>query len=156
MFTLTYVDLEYEPNISCWDIWNDYRTLVIDWLLFQLATRLNAQKTYAIVIHNEIWHVNSYWILVIPIGIIEVTNTRKWFFWLYISSLHDYWPPSTWYSLLPNSWEKWRDVNYVLFSSSKCQKKISWNIKTKCVTDFLFFVKSSSMKYYTYHYEVST
>jgi len=36
------------------------------------------------------------------------------------------------------------------------KKKISWHIKTKCVTDFLFTVSSSSMKDYTFHYVVIT
>ena len=41
----------------------------------------------------------------------------------------------------------------VLFSSWKCAKnKISWNIKTKCVTDFLLTVRSSSMNDYTCYY----
>ena len=34
--------------------------------------------------------------------------------------------------------------------------KVSWNIKTKYVTGFLLTVRSSSMKYYTCHYVVST
>ena len=32
---------------------------------------------------------------------------------------------------------KWNDVKNVHFSSSNAKKKISWNIKTKCVTGFL-------------------
>ena len=34
--------------------------------------------------------------------------------------------------------------------------KVSWNIKTKCVTDFLLTVRSSSLKDYTCHYVGST
>ena len=42
------------------------------------------------------------------------------------------------------------------FSAPKNAKKISCNIKTKCVTDFLMTVRSSNMKDYTCHYVVST
>jgi len=41
--------------------------------------------------------------LVIPIGIIEVSTPRKWNFWLYFSSLHDYRPPTSWNSLVHTS-----------------------------------------------------
>ena len=36
------------------------------------------------------------------------------------------------------------------------KNKISWNIKTNCVTNFLLTVRSSSMRGYTCHYVVST
>jgi len=67
-------------------------------------------------------------ILVFPIGIIENSTSRKCCFWLYFSSLHDYWSPSTWTSLVHIHGSKWNDVKNVLFRSSKCEKKISWNI----------------------------
>ena len=85
-------------------IWNDNRTKMIVLPSFQLATWLNSHNTYETVFHNEIWHVNLYIILVIPIGIIEVTTPRGWRFWLYISSLRDYWPPSTWNSTDHETW----------------------------------------------------
>ena len=34
--------------------------------------------------------------------------------------------------------------------------KVNWNLKTKCVTDFLLTVRCSSTKDYTWHYVVST
>ena len=34
--------------------------------------------------------------------------------------------------------------------------KISWNIKTKCVSDLLLTVRSSNMKNYIFHYVVIT
>jgi len=43
-------------------------------------------------------------ILVCPIGIFEVSTKRKLRFLLYFNSLHDYWPPITWKSLLHSSW----------------------------------------------------
>jgi len=38
------------------------------------------------------------------IGIIGDSTPRKWYFWLYISFLHHYWPLSTWTSLVHISW----------------------------------------------------
>jgi len=95
--------------------------------------------------------------LVFPIEIIQVSTSRKCCFWIYFSSLHDYWPPSTWKSLVQNSWfemERCEKRDFQLFKLRK--NKISLNIKTKCVTDFLLIVMSSSMKEYTCHYVVST
>ena len=43
------------------------------------------------------------WILVYPIGIIEVSTSCKCCFCHYCSSLHDYWTPSTWNSLVNTS-----------------------------------------------------
>jgi len=86
MFTLTYVLLEYETSISGWDNWNDDRNLMIDMLLFKLATRLNSQKTIESVIHNDIWHIKLY----MNIGISNCNNwsynrTKKNFLTLYQS-----------------------------------------------------------------------
>jgi len=44
--------------------------------------------------------------LVFSIGIIEFPTSRKWWFWLYFSFLHDYWPPITWNSWVHTSWCK--------------------------------------------------
>jgi len=54
--------------------------------------------------------------LVFPIGIIEDSTSHKCCFWLYFSSLHDYWPPSTWNSLVQTSGAKLNNLKYVLFS----------------------------------------
>jgi hypothetical protein len=97
------------------------------------------------------------WILVIPIGIIGVLTSRKICFWIYFSSLHDYWSPITWNSLVYTTWgEMERCKKRALKLLKKRKKKISWNIKSKCVTDFLLTVRSSSMKDYTFHYVVIT
>ena len=78
------------------------------------------------------------WKLVFPIGIIEDSTSLKCCFWLYFSSLHDYWPPSTWNVLVHTSWcEMERCEKRVFQLLNMRKKKISWNIKTKCVTDFL-------------------
>ena len=78
------------------------------------------------------------WILVFPIGIIEVSTSRKYFFWLYFSSLYDYWLPSTWNSLVHNtSWGEMERCEEGAFQLLKMRKKkISRIINTKCVTDF--------------------
>jgi hypothetical protein len=157
MFTFAYVDLKYETSISIWDIWNDDLTLVIDLFLFHLAIRLNSQNKYETAIYNEIWYIICTWILIYPIGIIEFSIPRKWSFWLYFSPLHDYWPPRTWNSLVHNSWGEMQRCEERAFKLLKTRiKKISCNIKTKCVTDFLLTVRSSSMKDYICHYEVNT
>ena len=97
------------------------------------------------------------WILVFPIGIIELSTSRKWYFWLYFSFLHDYWTPSNWKSLVHTSWGEMERCDKCAFQLLKLRRKwMSWNIKTKCVTDFLLTVSSSSMKIYNYHCVVIT
>jgi hypothetical protein len=96
------------------------------------------------------------WILVFPIGIIEYTTSPKRCFWLYFSFLHDYWPPSYWNTLVHTSWGEMDRCEKRAFKLLKMRKKkISWNIKSKCVTGFLLKVRSSSMKDYTFHFVVS-
>ena len=96
------------------------------------------------------------WIFAFPIGIIQFSTPRKWSFLLYFSSLHDYWPPTTLISWGHNSGEmEWCEKR--AFQLLKMRKmKFIWNIKTKCVTDLLLTVRSSSMKDYTCHYVEST
>ena len=88
MFTLTYLDLEYETSISVWEF-----EVMIVLPSFQVATLLNSRNTYETVFHNESDTLFCIWILVFPIGIIDVTTPRDWIFWIYISSSHDSWPP---------------------------------------------------------------
>jgi hypothetical protein len=87
-------------------IWNDDRNKTVVLPSFHLATRLNSQNTNVIEFINELCHINFLWILVFLIGIIEFSISRKFCFWLYFSSLHDYWPTSTWNSLVHISWGK--------------------------------------------------
>jgi hypothetical protein len=97
------------------------------------------------------------WILVFPIGIIEFSTSSKCCFWLYFSSVHDYWRPSTGKSLVHTMWGEMEQCEKCAFLLLKMRKKkISCNIKTKCVTDLLLPVRSSSIKVYTFHYLVST
>ena len=122
----------------------------------QLVTRLNSQnRNETSLLKNSdtlIW----IWILAFPIGIFQVPTPRKWSFLLYFSFFHDYWPPTTLISLIHNSSEmEWCEKR--AFQLLKMRKmKVSRNIKTKCVTDFLLTVRSSSMKDYTFHYVGST
>ena len=94
--------------------------------------------------------------MVFPIGIIQISTPRKWRFLHYFSSLHHYWPPTTLISLVHNSFGKMDQCETRAFQLLKIRKEIiSWNIKTKCVTNFILTVRSSSMKYYTCPYVVN-
>jgi hypothetical protein len=96
-------------------------------------------------------------ILVFPIGIIEVSTARIWIFWIYFSSLHYYWPPNTWNTLVHTSLGEMDWCQRRAFQLLKMRKKqISWNIKSKCLRNLSLTVRSTSMKDYTCHYGVST
>ena len=138
-------------------IWEDERSKIIFLPSFQLVTRLNSLK------RNETnFLMNSdtlicIWILAFPIGIIHVSTPRKWSFLLYFISLHDYWHPNILISLVHNSLSEMNWCEKRAFQLLKMRKmKVSRNIKTKCVTDYLLKHSSSSMKDYTCHYVGST
>ena len=77
------------------------------------------------------------WILAFPIGIIQVSTPRKWSFLLYFSSFDDYWHPTTLISLVHNSLGEMEWCEKRAFQLFKMRKmKVSWNIKTKWVTNF--------------------
>jgi len=44
--------------------------------------------------------------LVFSIGIIKVSTQLIWSFLLYFTSLHDFWTPSTWNTLVHTLWGK--------------------------------------------------
>jgi hypothetical protein len=50
MFTLTYVDLEYETSFSIWD----FEMMIAVLLSFQVPTRLNSQNTNETEFINEL------------------------------------------------------------------------------------------------------
>ena len=105
---------------------------------FQLAKRLNSQNRKGSEFINELININLYMI----IGNYNLNNwvstPRKWKFWHYFSSIHDYWTPITWNSLVHNSWGEMERCEKRVFKLLKMRKKkISWNIKTKCITDFI-------------------
>jgi len=60
---------------------------------------------------------------------LHVSTTLKCCFWLYFSSLHDYWNPSTWNPLVHISWGQMERCEKRAFQLLKMWKnKISWNI----------------------------
>ena len=134
--------------------WLSYKTIVLP--LFQLPTRLNLQNTYETVFHNEIWHIN----LCMNFGISNWHNwiyyqTRLNFLTLYqlftrlLTSKH-------WNPLKYKTWGEMDRYEKSAYQFLKLKKKICWNIKTKCVADFILTVRSSSMEDYTSHYGLST
>ena len=138
-------------------IWIDERTKIKFLPSFKLVTRLNSQNKNETILLMNYDTLVCIWIWVIPIGIIQVSTPRKWSFLLYFSSLHDYWPPTSLISLVHNSLGEMEWCEKRNFQLLKMRKmKVSWNIKTKCVTDFLLTVSSSSLKDYSWHYVVST
>ena len=157
MFTLTFVDLENEKSISIWQFVKDERSKIIFLSSLQLVTLLNLQNRNETCLLINSDPLIFIWILAYPTGIIQVSTPRKWNFLLYFISLHDYWPPSIFISLAHNSLSALERCEKPAFQLLEMRKmKICCNIKTKCVTDFLLTVRSSSMKDYTCHYVVST
>ena len=119
-------------------IWEDERTKRIFLPSFRLVTPLNWQnrKETSLLMNSDT--LICIWILAFPIGIIQVSTPRNWRNLLYFTSLHDYWPPTTLISLVHNSLGEmeWREKR--AFQLLKMRKmKVNWNIKIKCVTDFL-------------------
>ena len=100
--------------------------------------------------------VNYLWILVIPIGIIDVSTSRKCFLILFqfftqlLTSKHLKLFSTYLVGRNGTKWNLW-------FSAPKNAKKVN-NLKHKneSVTDFLLTVRSSSMMDYTFHYVVIT
>ena len=138
-------------------IWNDDRTKIIVSPSFQLVTRINSRtemKLSLLIYYDTLFCIR---IMVFPIGIIENSTPRIWSFLHHFSSLHDIWPPSTLNSLVYTSWgEMGRCVKRSFQLLKMRKKKISWNIISKCITDLLLTVRSTRMKKYTCHYDVST
>ena len=157
MFTLTFVDLENETSNSIWEFEQMNVLKKIFLHSFQLVTRLNSQNRNETILLMNSDTLICIWILAFPIGIILVSTSQKWSFLLHFSSLHDYWPPIILISLVHNSLGEMEWCEKSAFQLLKMRKKkVSWNKKTKCVTDFLLTVRSSSMKDYTCHYAVIT
>ena len=146
-----------EPVFLFFGIWKDLRSKIIFLPSFQLVTQLNSKKRNETSLLMNSDTLICIWILAFPIGIIQVSTARKCGFLNYFSSLHNYWAPTTFISLVHNSLREMEWCEKRAFQLFKMRKmKVSWNIKTKCVTDFLLIVRSPSMKDYTCHYVVST
>jgi hypothetical protein len=98
----------------CWPwIWNqcfylgirnDDRSKMIVLPSFQLATRLISQNTNETVLINENWDINMFMSIGISNWHNKFSTWRKYCFWRFFGSLHHYWPPSTWNSLVHTSW----------------------------------------------------
>jgi len=79
--------------------------------------------------------LNFIWIPLFPIGIFEVSTTRKWRFCLYFCSIHDYCYPNTRNSLLHYSWGETESCEKRAFLLLKMGKmNFSLNINAKYVT----------------------
>ena len=62
-------------------IWEDERSKIIFLPSFQLVMRLNSQnRNETSLLMNSGWLI-CIWILAFPIGIIQVSSPRKWFFY---------------------------------------------------------------------------
>ena len=78
-----YIDIRWTWNWNQYfylGIWVDDRTNMIVLPSFHPGTRLNSQNTNDIEFNKEFWNINFFLILVIPIGVIKVSTTRKWVF----------------------------------------------------------------------------
>jgi len=110
-------------------IWKDGRTKITDLPSFQLVTRINSEN------RNETEFINFLLLIILymNIGISDWYNwsfdPRVWSFLLYFSSLHDFWPPSTWNSSVHTSWGEMEHCEKRAFQLFKMRKKISWYLK---------------------------
>ena len=101
-----YIDIRWPWKLNQYfylAIWEDERFKIIFLPSFQLVTRLNSQNRNETSLLMNSDTLISIWILAFPIGIIQVSTPRKWSFLLYFSSLLDYWPLTTFISLVHNS-----------------------------------------------------
>ena len=83
-------------------IWEDERSKIIFFPSFLLVTRLSSlnRNETSLLMNSDT--LICIWILAFPIGLIQVSNPRKWSFLLSFISLHDSWPPTTFISLVHN------------------------------------------------------
>ena len=156
MSTLTFVELENETSISILEL-EKMNVLKLNFAFFsaRYTIKFTEQKWNKFI--NELWHINLYINISISNWHNSIFSSTKMNYLVYFSSVHDYWPPTTLMKLVYNSLGEMEWCEKRAFQLLKMRKmKISWNIKTKCVTDFLLTVRSTSMKDYTCHYVVST
>jgi len=123
MFTLTLVDVEYETSVSTWEF---KMMIVLKWYFCLHFSSLydqihRTQMKMRLLMNSDT--LICLWILEFPIGIIEFSTSRKCCFWLYFGSLHDYWLPSTWNSLVHTSWGEMERREKRAFQLRKMRKK---------------------------------
>jgi hypothetical protein len=116
------------------------------WSYEIIVTWLNSQKRNEYEIINKLFTLICIWILVLPVGIIEVSTTRKLIFLLYFSSLHDYWPPSTCNSLVHTSWGEMEGCEKGAFLLLK-MRKMKNQFKTKNHVNNRLFIDSYVLEY---------
>ena len=135
-----YIDIRWlwiwNQYLYIW-IWNDDRSTIIVLPSFQLVTRLNSQNRNENVFINEYCHINLYMNILSPNGIIEVSTTRIWSFFTLFQFLTRL-KTSKYLKVHISAGEMERREKRAFQLLKMPKKKISWNIKTKCVTDFLF------------------
>jgi len=138
-------------------IWIDDRTEMIVLPSFQLATRLNSKNANKTEFINELWHINLYMNICISNWHNWSFDPTKMKFFILFQVLTRLLTTKDLKPLVHTSLGEMDRCEKRAFQLLKMRKrKISWNIKTKCVTDFLLTVRSSSMMDYTCHYGVST
>ena len=156
MFTLTFVDLENETRISIWQFEKmNVPNNILAFFSARYTIKFIEQEWNKFI--NELWHINlnmnisfSNW------HNSNLDSTKMNFFtsFQFLSRLLT----SNHFNLI-STLLVWRNgvMWKTFFQLLKMRKmKVSRNIKTKCVTDFLLTVRSSSMKDYTCHSVGST
>ena len=132
-------------------IWNDDRTKIIVLLSFQIVTRINSQNRNQTVFINVFLLITLYMNMSISnwhYSSLERTNMLFFTLFQFLTRFLTY-KNLTFVStyLVVQNGAMWKTC----FSVPQNAKKNSWNIKTKCITDFLLTVRSSRMKDYTCH-----
>jgi hypothetical protein len=136
-------------NLKWWSYLND------SFALISSRYTIKKQNTNETQFINAIWHINLY---------MNIRNSN-WHNWIYDTKWMKFLTISVLSRLLTSkhlklvsaylvvrNGEMWKTC---ISAPQNAKKIISWNIKSKCVTDFLLTVRSSSMKDYTCHDEVS-
>ena len=118
------------------EIWEDERSKIIFLHSFQLVTRLNSQNRNETSLLMNSDTLICIWILAFPICIIRFESTKMNFFSLFqfltrlLTSNH--------FNIIITNLVGWNGVMWKrFFQLLKMRKmKVSWNIKTKCLSDF--------------------
>ena len=106
-------------------IWNDDRTKIIDLPSFQLITRINSQNRTETEFINVHWHIILYMNIGNSIWHYWNFDSRDMKFFTFFSSLHDFWHPSTWNSLVHTSADEMEQCEKLAFQLLKMRKKKS-------------------------------
>ena len=156
MFTLTYVDLENETSISIWEF-EKMNVLKQYFCLLFSSLHNYIHRTEMKYFINVLWHINLYMNISISNWHNSIFGSPKMMFFTLFQFLSRLLTSNHLISLVHNSLGEMEWCEKRAFLLLKMWKmKVSRNIKTKCVTDFVLTVRSSSMKDYTCHYVGST